>query len=229
MRLFHITSRAEWERAQATGEYRPPSLASEGFVHLSRDRQWRAVADRLFRGRPDLVLLSIRRDGLRSELREEDADGDRYPHLYGPLNTDAVVAALPLPVNDDGSFAVPPELAPPGLALRYRGHRCTDESIIKPWYFAGGLELTVGEASPIPRAGLTLGRGATADVRVASNGVARLHVRLAWQEGVLVAEDLGSTNGIEVNGVRQEKSVLASGDTLTLAGYFDFEIVDATE
>ena len=111
MGLFHITSRAEWERAQATGEYRAPSLASEGFIHLSYDRQWLAVADRLFRGRTDLVLLSIRRDRLRSEVREEDADGDRYPHLYGPLNTDAVVDALPLPVKDDGTFDVPAALA----------------------------------------------------------------------------------------------------------------------
>lgn len=104
--LFHITSRAEWEHALATGEYRPPSLASEGFIHLSYDQQWLAVTNRLFRGRTDLVLLSIRPDLLRSEVREEEADGDRYPHLYGPLNTDAVVDALPLPVKDDGTFDI---------------------------------------------------------------------------------------------------------------------------
>ncbi len=115
---------------------------------------------------------------------------------------------------------------PVGLALRYRGHRCTDGSAIKPWYFAGSLDLAVGQVFPIPPAGLMLGRGTLADVRVASNGVARRHVRVAWHEGVLVAEDLGSTNGTQVNGVRREKSDLSAGDTLTLAGYFDFEIIE---
>jgi FHA domain len=113
------------------------------------------------------------------------------------------------------------------LALRFRGHRCTDDSLIKPWYFAGSLELTVGQEFPIPPEGLVLGRGAGADVRVASNGVARKHTRLEWsEEGVLVAEDLRSTNGTQVNGVQQEQSRLCCGDLLTLAGFFDFEVVE---
>jgi len=112
------------------------------------------------------------------------------------------------------------------LALRYRGHRCTEESLIKPWYFAGSLELAVGQVFPIPPEGLTLGRGTLADVRVASNGVARLHVRLTWNDEVLLAEDLRSTNGTQVNGVPRDKTSLAAGDLLTLAGYFDFELIE---
>jgi hypothetical protein len=115
------------------------------------------------------------------------------------------------------------------LALRYRGHRCTEESAIKPWYFAGSLELVIGQVFPIPPDGLLLGRGIAADVRVASNGVARQHVRLTWNDGTLVAEDLGSTNGTQVNGVRREprgKCSLMPGDALSLAGYFDFEVIE---
>jgi hypothetical protein len=113
------------------------------------------------------------------------------------------------------------------FALRYRGHRCTGDSAIKPWYFAGALELAVGQEFRIPPAGLVLGRGTAADVRVASNGVARKHTRLRWsEEGLLVAEDLRSTNGTQVNGVRQEQCRLRNGDLLTLAGYFDFEVIE---
>jgi len=112
------------------------------------------------------------------------------------------------------------------LALRYLGHRCTAESAIKPWYFVGALQLVVGQDFAIPPAGLVLGRGTDNDIRVASNGVARKHVRLSWdEEGALVAEDLRSTNGIEVNDVRQERCRLAAGDRLTLAGFFDFDII----
>jgi hypothetical protein len=122
------------------------------------------------------------------------------------------------------------------LALRYRGHRCSLESAIVPWYFRGSLDLTGGEEFPIPPAGLMLGRGTLADVRVASNGVARRHVRVSWDgHGSLIAEDLGSTNGTQVNGVGLAPpgvvgapQRLRPGDILTLAGVFDFEVVEIT-
>jgi aryl-alcohol dehydrogenase-like predicted oxidoreductase/uncharacterized protein (DUF952 family) len=91
MRLFHLTTRAAWKQAVGAGEYRAPSLASEGFIHLSTERQWPQIADRLFRDRTDIVVLTIAADQLRHEIRHESADGDVYPHLYGPLNTDAVI------------------------------------------------------------------------------------------------------------------------------------------
>ena len=112
MGLFHITTRAAWAEAQAAGAYRAPSLATEGFIHLSDDRQWLAVANRLFRGKPGLVLLSIRRDLLMSEVRYEPADGEIFPHLYGPLDLAAVVDVLELPVGPDGAIGIPAALAP---------------------------------------------------------------------------------------------------------------------
>jgi glutathione S-transferase len=108
--LFHITTRDDWERARERGEYRAPSLAAEGFIHLSRARQWHAVANRFYRGRAGLVLLAIRADRLRHEVRDEPADGDRFPHLYGPLEVDAVVAVFDLPVAADGAIEIPPAL-----------------------------------------------------------------------------------------------------------------------
>jgi ABC transport system ATP-binding/permease protein len=81
-----------------------------------------------------------------------------------------------------------------------------------------------------PPEGLTLGRSTVANLQVASNGVARLHARLSWSDdGVLIVEDLGSTNGTKVNGARVSRHPLRAGDTLTLAERFDFEVVDATE
>ncbi|MDB4953476.1 MAG: hypothetical protein JWO36_1045 [Myxococcales bacterium] len=107
MSLFHITKRVAWEAAQRAGEYRAPSLETEGFIHLSTDRQWVTTANRFFRGQRELVLLTIREDRLRAEVRYEAADGDSFPHLYGPLNLDAVAGALALPVANDGSIGIP--------------------------------------------------------------------------------------------------------------------------
>lgn len=90
--LFHITTRAAWEAA--TGEYRAPSLAEVGFIHLSTAEQWPATLARFFAGQRDLVLLEIDPSGL--PIRFERADGDDFPHLYGPLPVAAVRAVRSL-------------------------------------------------------------------------------------------------------------------------------------
>lgn len=115
------------------------------------------------------------------------------------------------------------------LALRFIGHRCTDGAAITPRYFAGSLELEVGQELEVPEAGIVIGRGRDADVRVASNGVARKHVRVWSVDGgaALMAEDLGSTNGTQANGVTGTSHRLARGDVLTLAGCFDFLVVES--
>lgn len=55
--LFHITSAAEAAKARRLGEYRPGGFAREGFIHCSHRGQVVPVANRLFHGRTDLVLL----------------------------------------------------------------------------------------------------------------------------------------------------------------------------
>ena len=91
--LFHLTTRAAWQRAVAVGDYVTPSLQdeNEGFIHLSTESQWPGVRARLFADTADLVLLVIDPDRLRNEIKFELADGDHYPHLYGPLEVGAVI------------------------------------------------------------------------------------------------------------------------------------------
>ncbi|MDQ3037080.1 MAG: DUF952 domain-containing protein [Myxococcota bacterium] len=110
-RLFHITTVDAWDAARAAGEYRAPSLETEGFIHLSTAAQWLATANRFYRGQRDLVLLVLMPDRLRAEVRYESADGDAYPHLYGALELDVVERAWPLPVEPDGTIAVPAGMA----------------------------------------------------------------------------------------------------------------------
>jgi uncharacterized protein (DUF952 family) len=40
------------------------------------------------------VLLELDDAKLKAELRWESADNDLFPHLYGPLNLDAIVSAV---------------------------------------------------------------------------------------------------------------------------------------
>jgi glutathione S-transferase len=115
-RLYHITPDAEWAAAQASGEYRlstrGKTLAEEGFIHCSHTHQVVPVADAIYRGTADLVLLVIDPAAVRAEIREEALgnSGERFPHIYGPLNVDAVVDVLPFETTVDGRFELPASL-----------------------------------------------------------------------------------------------------------------------
>jgi uncharacterized protein (DUF952 family) len=112
--IFHIAQRAEWEQAAPTGAYRPASLASEGFIHCSTAAQVPGVANAFYRGQGDLLLLVIDPARLHAPLREEPPAEDpaseaRFPHIYGPLNVDAVVRVVPFVPDAAGRFSLPPD------------------------------------------------------------------------------------------------------------------------
>ena len=108
--LFHITTHSAWKLALDAGHYVPPRFASDGFIHLSEERQWFRTAQRFYRGTPDLVLLVIEESRLEAAVRREPADGELFPHLYGRLNLDAVVSVYDLPLNASGEVLAPATL-----------------------------------------------------------------------------------------------------------------------
>lgn len=107
--IVHITYRSDWEAAQPAGEYRADSLKLQGFIHCSTPEQVVEVANGLYRGQTGLVLLVIDPARLRHEVRYEDCydTGLLFPHLYGPLNLEAVVAVVDFPPQSDGTFGLP--------------------------------------------------------------------------------------------------------------------------
>lgn len=115
--IYHITSRKEWSAAQKAGQYAAPSLASEGFIHASTSTQVLPVAEKFYKGQRGLVLLLIDPARLSSDLKwEPPFDGapppgappaDLFPHVYGPINLDAVVHVLDFEPGADGKFILP--------------------------------------------------------------------------------------------------------------------------
>lgn len=103
--LHHAATLADWAARSAT-DYRPAGLATEGFVHCSTRAQLPATLARHYRGRSDLVLLTIDVGALTSGLVWEDTSGrgEAFPHIYGPIPLSAVATVEPLAVDDDGSF-----------------------------------------------------------------------------------------------------------------------------
>ena len=107
--IYHITRKTDWETARAAGAYAADSLATEGFIHCSTADQVIATANRLFRGRHDLVLLCIDTGRVNAEIRHENLEGgsNLFPHVYGALATAAVRAIHDFPPQTDGSFELP--------------------------------------------------------------------------------------------------------------------------
>lgn len=110
--IYHIASAADWARARHDGQYatstRGRTLAEEGFIHASTAAQVAQVANAFYRDSPGpLVLLVINPALVGPEIRYEHVPGqaEPYPHIYGPLNTGAVVEARPFRPGPDGEFA----------------------------------------------------------------------------------------------------------------------------
>ncbi len=107
--ILHITRKESWEQARAAGAYRGDTLASEGFIHCSPPEQIVAVANRFYRGQTGLALLVIDRARVQAPVRDENLEGGEtlFPHIYGPLNLDAVVDVVDFPPRADGGFSAP--------------------------------------------------------------------------------------------------------------------------
>ena len=98
--IFHIADRERWERSvperMYTASSRGLELAEQGFIHLSTAEQLPGVASRYYAGVEDLVLLHVDPALLVAPLVYEDVPGaGTFPHLYGPMNVDAVVLVEP--------------------------------------------------------------------------------------------------------------------------------------
>lgn len=112
VRIFHVATAADWSRARRSGSYatstRGRTLAEEGFLHAARPEQVRGVLERFYADVEEpLVLLTIETallDRLGVAWREDRVGpepSDTFPHVYGALPPEAVVAVQP--IGRDGS------------------------------------------------------------------------------------------------------------------------------
>lgn len=103
-RIYHLADPDDWAAAQESGRYaistRGRTLAEEGFIHTSYAAQWPIVRSAFYGGvATPLLLLVIDPDRLTSPLLVEVGNletGEEFPHIYGPLNVDAVVGTTNL-------------------------------------------------------------------------------------------------------------------------------------
>jgi uncharacterized protein (DUF952 family) len=90
--VYHIVFPEVWD-AFDTGIYRAASLETEGFIHCSFAGQLDGVIKRYYKGANEIVVVEIETERLMSRVLNEPSTGNEiYPHIYGPINRDAIVA-----------------------------------------------------------------------------------------------------------------------------------------
>jgi uncharacterized protein (DUF952 family) len=108
--IYILCSLADYETAMHQGTYQPESLETEGFIHASPAEKLTRVANKYYQDKKDLQLLYINPERVTSQiLWEPISNGDLYPHIYGPLNVDAVTMHRLIRPKEDGTFEIRPE------------------------------------------------------------------------------------------------------------------------
>ena len=117
-KVYKILPKSEWMTAKAAGRFEGSALdLQDGYIHLSTAGQAGETARLHFRGQADLVLLQIDAERLGVDLKwEPSRGGQRFPHLYRPLNPAEVESTRELPLNAEGS-PDPGPLDPGALVL----------------------------------------------------------------------------------------------------------------
>jgi uncharacterized protein (DUF952 family) len=105
--IYHLAPIDYWEAQPADRPYTPADYAREGFIHCTQgEAQLAVVANRYYRNdRRVWVVLVLDESAITAEVKyEPGSDGLLYPHIYGPLNRDAIREILSMPREPDGTF-----------------------------------------------------------------------------------------------------------------------------
>ena len=105
--IYKVLTAADWAAAQKAGLYSGSADdARDGFLHFSTARQLAETLRRHYAGAADLVLLTVRAEGL-DIVWEPSRGGALFPHLYAPLPLSVVMHAEVVRLGADGAHLLP--------------------------------------------------------------------------------------------------------------------------
>lgn len=102
---YHLVPAEIWESQMFEKSYLPERFAEEGFIHCTDTiEELVAVGNRYYRPDPrPFLVLAIDCDLVAADIVYEDSR-QIFPHIYGPLNTDAVLSMQHVVRASDGAF-----------------------------------------------------------------------------------------------------------------------------
>lgn len=109
--IYHMILTTRWQQWPVGQAYLPLEYANDGFIHCTAgDELMVKVANRFYQAVPgDFRVLVIDTTRLTSPLVwEAPTPGDTlaplFPHIYGPINYDAIITSKPMQRAADGQF-----------------------------------------------------------------------------------------------------------------------------
>jgi uncharacterized protein (DUF952 family) len=102
---YHATPKAHFEGLDRSQPYLSPDFDADGFIHCTDSVEaLPAVLTSYYRDMPgEWVVLCLDADKITSPVRYDDA-AETFPHVYGPLNRDAILEVRPIRRDANGSF-----------------------------------------------------------------------------------------------------------------------------
>jgi uncharacterized protein (DUF952 family) len=110
---YHGTPKPYFEALDPARPYVPAEFDKDGFIHTTEGPEALSIVlTTFYRARPEaFVVLYIDKDRVTAPVRYDDP-ACIFPHIYGPLNRDAILAVRDIGRAADGTFLRPPGLAP---------------------------------------------------------------------------------------------------------------------
>ena len=107
--VYKIVGMEEWDAALESGVYTgAPVDVADGFIHFSTAAQARETAAKHFKGRDDLLLVSVATEPMARHYKMEPSrGGDLFPHLYAHLPVSNATEWQELPLGPDGVHVFP--------------------------------------------------------------------------------------------------------------------------
>lgn len=102
--IYLLSSEEEYSHALNQGILVRASIKSEGFIHASPKNQLTRVANKYYKDTVQPLILVVDKSKIKVEVKWEPAAGSLYPHIYGPLNVDAIIEKQEISLNENGDF-----------------------------------------------------------------------------------------------------------------------------
>ena len=102
---YHATPKAHWDESDVSQPYVSNDFSDEGFIHCTDSAEGLpSVLTTYYKDEPgEWIVLTIDKDRVKSPVRYEDLE-NIFPHIYGPLNRDAIVEFREFARSDDGTY-----------------------------------------------------------------------------------------------------------------------------
>jgi len=139
--IYHLAPAAYFDGLPADQPYLPREFERDGFMHCTKgEERMLLVADTVYRRVPgDFVLLMIDERRVTAPIKYENSGGLLFPHIYGPLNRDAIVRVAAMGRREDGTFLLigEPDTAADRAALT------------EAWYSQARVEQLLAESADV--------------------------------------------------------------------------------